>query len=756
MQKFMFTKMIVIFSFLIMSFIQTSYAGSFSDLNSSHRNYDAIEYVKTKDIVKGYSDGTFRPFTDILRAEYVKILIETEFDRQTIDTCMTDADKQKPNPFFSDLHKGDWFVPYVCVAVKNDMIGGYPDGTFRPANKIAFVEAAKILVNAFEPGTVKTSENDEWFKSYVIKLADERRAVPGSVHSFDKNMLRGEVAEMIYRIKEDIRDRESPSFKILNCSDGNVTIQSHTEVDSICVRVGNVTLDSHVKVKNGITILKGNLSIGFASKVGGDIKMIEEGRISIDSHGGEFGGDIVVERGDVNLGGFLEIKGKVESLQGNIIIRERAEIDNGIYAEKGKITLRGSRIYVKNGSIIAGYDIYGDGRVEAESIISHNGSIDLGDYIKVKKDVIALKDISMDDYFEANRIISIKGNIEIEDGNSTITTIAADSGMVDLEGIDVTTLYAKNGASFGGRQTIDALYGKVNEEGDYVTINKILDFKPYYTKSTANDKFNSTDNQSSDNSSSNNAASDESTTSNDSESSSDSFVLVRKSVNESDDRTLYVYGNEGASCIFNTSKDMCAYKVEDNSTQKTLFEMREVDSEKWWKWSIPIKWVDDTTIISQYYYLEDGEDETGFNYFDFSNTDKEFGTSDIFWVYTINYTSEERIKYVGYKNQEFILDDRVKGKLVIYEGNRSNTNFHKENDSSGKEKIELHLNLINKISELEIENDVRVFPYKEGIYFTDSLEDSPSKVYNIDPETSKIKLLDNTLGLSFKEELSSD
>lgn len=57
---------------------------------------------------------------------------------------ITPDDKYKQN-CFSDVKVTDWYAPYVCYAKTKGWAEGYPDGTFRPNQTINKVEAVKFL-----------------------------------------------------------------------------------------------------------------------------------------------------------------------------------------------------------------------------------------------------------------------------------------------------------------------------------------------------------------------------------------------------------------------------------------------------------------------------------------------------------------------------------------------------------------------------------------------------------------------------------
>ena len=191
-------------------------ANAFYDVSSYHDNAEAIGYIKNQKIVKGYADGTFKADNKINRAEFTKIIIEATVDQNEI----------KGSACFSDI-KGEWFAKYVCTAKTRAIINGYPDGTFKPERDISFVEAAKIISVAF--GDQITEDNQTWYKPYVENLGD-KKAIPISVINLSHQITRGEMAEMIYRIKAKVKNKESLSYNELMPTSKPHVIQN-TEAD---------------------------------------------------------------------------------------------------------------------------------------------------------------------------------------------------------------------------------------------------------------------------------------------------------------------------------------------------------------------------------------------------------------------------------------------------------------------------------------------------------------------------------------------
>jgi len=166
----------------------------FSDVPPSSQYWDALLSLKGKGIVSGYADGSFKPDNLINRAEFTKIVVGAVYP-ETQDCAGTTSTFN-----FSDIVKTAWYADFVCMAFGDQIISGYPDGTFGPAKNINYVEAAKILVNAFKIPTAPPTAGQAWYQGYVNTLVFQK-VVPTSITTMDHLMTRGEMAEMIFQIK---------------------------------------------------------------------------------------------------------------------------------------------------------------------------------------------------------------------------------------------------------------------------------------------------------------------------------------------------------------------------------------------------------------------------------------------------------------------------------------------------------------------------------------------------------------------------
>jgi len=118
--------------------IDTSGGPHFSDVAPSNAFYQYVETALNRDIIAGYSDGTFRPYNNVTRGQLCKVIVRAQGW-----PIFTDG-----GPHFSDVPTNHPFYEYIETAFSHSIVGGYSDGTFRPGNNATRGQICKIVYNA--------------------------------------------------------------------------------------------------------------------------------------------------------------------------------------------------------------------------------------------------------------------------------------------------------------------------------------------------------------------------------------------------------------------------------------------------------------------------------------------------------------------------------------------------------------------------------------------------------------------------------
>lgn len=111
-----------------------AYTGGFSDVDADAWFAPYVAFAKTYGLVNGYTDGTFRPYQPVSRAEFVKLL-SAFFDDVPNDGAL----------IFADVPAGHWAAGPIAYAAGKGWVSGYPDGGFHPDRAISRAEAVKVV-----------------------------------------------------------------------------------------------------------------------------------------------------------------------------------------------------------------------------------------------------------------------------------------------------------------------------------------------------------------------------------------------------------------------------------------------------------------------------------------------------------------------------------------------------------------------------------------------------------------------------------
>ena len=120
----------------------------FKDIEN-HWAKSAIINMSSKGIIKGYTDGSFKPNAAITRAEFAALLARA-FKMEYL------ADK---NPF-SDVQQDKWYTESVLALYEAGIISGRTDGTFGVQDLITNEEISTMLYRTLKVLNMEMKESD--------------------------------------------------------------------------------------------------------------------------------------------------------------------------------------------------------------------------------------------------------------------------------------------------------------------------------------------------------------------------------------------------------------------------------------------------------------------------------------------------------------------------------------------------------------------------------------------------------------------
>jgi len=136
----------------------------FPDVPNSYWASCPIDKLATNDVVVGYPDRMFKPSKNISRAEFATMLVKG-FDQNMYSYA--------PEKIFSDVPTNHWASSAITVAVHQNLLKGYPNGTFMPNHNVTRAEALCALAKG-----VKCPEVDKCKAQQILSQYTDGNTVP--------------------------------------------------------------------------------------------------------------------------------------------------------------------------------------------------------------------------------------------------------------------------------------------------------------------------------------------------------------------------------------------------------------------------------------------------------------------------------------------------------------------------------------------------------------------------------------------------
>lgn len=178
---------------------------NFSDILASSTYCDAVKWASEEGILDGYSDGTFKPFQSINRAETLKVVMNAT-DVPSFGSSFVELG-------FKDVTKGEWYVPYMASAKTLGVFSGDAKGnTARPSETVNRAEALKLVFESMRAtnnyqttGFCSSSYFDvaagSWYQGFACESA-KYKLFAGSALLPAQQSSRVEVVQMLYLLSE--------------------------------------------------------------------------------------------------------------------------------------------------------------------------------------------------------------------------------------------------------------------------------------------------------------------------------------------------------------------------------------------------------------------------------------------------------------------------------------------------------------------------------------------------------------------------
>ena len=136
----------------------------FPDVPNGYWASCPIDKLATNDVVVGYPDRMFKPSKNISRAEFATMLVKG-FEHNMYS--------YNPEKLFSDVPTNHWASSAITAAVHQNLLKGYPNGTFMPNHNVTRAEALCALAKG-----VKCPEVDKCKAQQILSQYTDGNTVP--------------------------------------------------------------------------------------------------------------------------------------------------------------------------------------------------------------------------------------------------------------------------------------------------------------------------------------------------------------------------------------------------------------------------------------------------------------------------------------------------------------------------------------------------------------------------------------------------
>ncbi|WP_274366032.1 S-layer homology domain-containing protein [Paenibacillus thermotolerans] len=133
---------------------------------AKHWASDAINDLASRMIVSGDGSGSFKPSSDMTRAEFAAILVK----------ALGLGTVKQERSAFSDVSVNDWYYDAVHTASQYGLISGYGNGRFGPMDKTTREQAMVIIAKAMKLAGLDSAPDEAEMKRLLSSFKDSAQA----------------------------------------------------------------------------------------------------------------------------------------------------------------------------------------------------------------------------------------------------------------------------------------------------------------------------------------------------------------------------------------------------------------------------------------------------------------------------------------------------------------------------------------------------------------------------------------------------
>jgi len=167
-----------------------SHSRTFKD-TAKHWASEAIKDMASRMILSGVGNDSFKPASDMTRAEFAAILVK----------ALGLATVKPEQSAFSDVSSRDWYYDAVHTAVRYGLIGGYGNGRFGPNDKTTREQAMVIIAKAMTLAGMDFAPDKAEAKRLLSRFGDSAQAsawaLDGIARAVNSGIISGQLGDQL-------------------------------------------------------------------------------------------------------------------------------------------------------------------------------------------------------------------------------------------------------------------------------------------------------------------------------------------------------------------------------------------------------------------------------------------------------------------------------------------------------------------------------------------------------------------------------
>ncbi|WP_061213399.1 S-layer homology domain-containing protein [Syntrophomonas wolfei] len=215
----------------------------FKDVSAGDGNLIYINFLVKKSFIAGFPDGGFHPSEGLSRAQAATVIVKA-----------AGLNSDNKETLFKDVSEEHWAAAYITAAAEAGYLKGYPDGSYRPEDKLSRAEGISLILRLSrqkddaELPVLKDLDSKHWAaNSAAIGLAAGMVGLSSDQNQFlpDADFSRGDLSRALAVLLTTDPDLSRKALNgSLEIKKGEVKINGQIASGTVSIQAGDMIATS--------------------------------------------------------------------------------------------------------------------------------------------------------------------------------------------------------------------------------------------------------------------------------------------------------------------------------------------------------------------------------------------------------------------------------------------------------------------------------------------------------------------------------